>query len=397
MGIDIAALKTKADAAFEAAVNNKDAPVAGIVAGVTDRNGNIYEGQAGYRNLETKVPMDQDTLFYFWSTSKAHTAAALLHLYEQGKIDFQDPAKKYVKELENVEIFDGFDESGNLKTRPAKKDITIHHLLTHTAGFGYFFFNDEYREIFEKTDKCNITQNTIHSISTPLLFEPGEAWNYGASIDWAGIVLERVSGMRLGDYLKKYFYEPLGMNDTKWDRTEADLARQATHYQRGKDGKLTPLPEIMPLKGEQHMGGHGAIGTVRDYLKFLRMWLNEGRAPDGTQILKPETVKFGMEPKLTTQKINNIKTSHPDFSNDVDFPPDADLSWSYGFLVNQGPFPTGRPAGSSFWAGLANLYYWIDIKNGIAGYYASQVLPFNDVTSAPAFYALEGAVYSSLS
>ena len=233
-------------------------------------------------------------------------------------------------------------------------------------------------------------------MNTPLLFDPGEQWEYGSNIDWAGRVVEAISGKRLGEFMQERIFAPLGMNDTAFSMTAAMRARLAHIHQRGDDGELTPLMDFeLPADPEQHMGGHGLYSTALDYAKFIRMWLNDGAGPNG-RVLKKETVEMAAQNGLGKMKIKPLPTFAPTVTNVAEFFPGMPKSWALSFMINDEDAPTGRPAGSLAWAGLANLYYWIDRKNGVGGFWATQLLPFADATSVGGYMDFETAVYNAM-
>ena len=186
------------------------------------------------------------------------------------------------------------------------------------------------------------------------------------------------------------------MTTTAFSMTKAMRAKLARLHQREVDGSLTPLPDFeLPPEPEVHMGGHGLYGTVPDYAKFIRMWLNDGAGPHG-RVLKPETVAMAVKNGLGDMKIKALPAVLPAVTNPAEFFPGIPKSWSLPFMINEEQAPTGRPAGELGWAGLANLYYWIDRKNGVGGYWATQILPFADPASFLGYIAFETAVYDSL-
>lgn len=171
--------------------------------------------------------------------------------------------------------------------------------------------------------------------------------------------------------------------------------RRATIHQRRRDGVLEPLDLVLPQDPEVHMGGHGLYSTVGDYTRFLRMWLNDGMGDHG-RVLEAGTVERAVLSGLDGQQVTMLPGVEPELSNDAEFFPGQRKSWAYTFMVNDEPAPTGRPAGSLAWAGLANLYYWIDRQNGIAGMWAAQVLPFADRASLDGYLEFEAAAYRTL-
>lgn len=368
----------------------------GVVAMATDRNGNFYEGAAGRRSLSGDAPMTTDSVMAIFSTTKALTGTTLMQLVEEGQVRLDDPVKKYVPEIAEIQVLDGFDASGQPRLRAPKRDVTIDHLMLHTAGFSYEFFSHDDLKLRGAKGIPSVVSSTYASIKTCLLFDPGSQWGYGVNIDWVGKVVEAVRGKRLGEVMQERVLAPLGMSDTGFVMTPSMQARRAVIHDRAMDGKLTPLPDlVLPQPPEMDMGGHGLYSTVADYMKFIRMILNDGAGPNG-RVLKPETVEQMSRNGLGALKSGGWITSIPSLSNAGEFFPGLPKSWAYTFQVNEEPTPSGRPAGSLMWAGLANLFYWIDRKNGIGGYWGSQILPFQDVSSYPGFVDFETTVYRHL-
>ena len=391
-------LKDAADEVLRAAVEPNDGRegVPGVVAMATDRNANIYEGAAGKRELGQPAPMTTDTVVGLWSTTKAITGVTVMQLVEEDKISLEDPAKKYVPELGAIGVLEGFDDAGEPKVRPPKSDVTVGQLLLHTAGFGYDFFNADLIKYGEKKNVPSVATCSMASLRSVLLFDPGERWEYGANIDWAGKVVENVTGKRLGDVMSERVFKPLGMNDTGFTMSAAMRERRAATHRRDTEGKLWATDFELPQEPEQHMGGHGLYATVGDYMKFIRMVLNDGAAPGGQRVLRPETVAKMATNALGSLKIKMLPGAIPSLSHDAEFFPGMPKSWGYTWMINDEAAPTGRPAGELAWAGLANLFYWIDRKNGVGGFWATQILPFIDEVSIPGYFAFETAIYDHL-
>ena len=230
---------------------------------------------------------------------------------------------------------------------------------------------------------------------TPLLFDPGDKWEYGTNLDWCGQIVEAITGKRLGEVFKTRIFEPLGMNDTSFDLTDAMRRKLAGVHARGADGSLTPMDFELPANPEVHMGGHGLYATVGDYMRFIRMWLNDG-AGDNGRVLKPETVRMAAQNHLGDKKVTALPGVIPSLSNDAEFFPGQSKSWALTFMINNEQAPTGRPAGALGWAGLANLFYWIDRANGFGGFWATQILPFGDPASFVGYLNFETAFYDSV-
>ena len=387
-------MREKIDGVLSGAV--ADGAVPGVVAGVTNADAELYLGGFGERVLGGGDEMTPDTVGWIASMTKAITGAAAMQLVEQGRLDLDAPASEVVPQLADAAVLEGFDNDGNPRTRPPRRAITLRHLLTHTSGFSYEIWSDTIGRYLEATGTPGIISCENAALTTPLLFDPGDGWDYGINIDWAGKMVETVSGRTLGQYLREHFFEPLGMNDTAFRITDAMRARLAKIHQRGEDGSLEPQMELeIPQEPEFEMGGGGLYGTVGDYLRFIRMILNRGRA-NGERVLRPETVDMMSRNQMGEIRVCELKTAIPPFSNDAEFFPGMPKSWGLSFMINDEEAPTGRSAGSLGWAGLANSFFWIDPAKGIGGAYLTQVLPFIDEKAFPLYIAFESAAYDAL-
>jgi methyl acetate hydrolase len=366
----------------------------GVAAIVTDRAGTIYAGAAGTRVIGREADMTTDTVCAIFSTTKAITATACLQLAEDGRLDLDAPARAYAPAIGRVQVIEGFDADGRPKLRAPRREITTRMLLLHMAGFGYDYRNETYARLAREHGQPSVATATRASIETPLLFDPGEAWEYGSGMDWAGQVVEGITGRRLGEAFSRIF-APLGMADTAFTMRPDMRARLARVHQRAADGSLEPLDLVLPQDPELHMGGHGLYSTPLDYAKFIRMWLNDGAGPGG-RVLRPETVAMAARSGLGGMKIAPPRTTNPSLALDAELFPGLPTSWGLGFMINEEEAPTGRPAGSLGWAGLANLFFWIDRHNGIGGFWASQVFPYGDQAAFGGYLDFEAAVYDGL-
>lgn len=383
-------LQQTIDALFQDAVSKGEVP--GVVATVTNGNETLYEGAFGERSLGSGAAMTPDTVVWIASMTKALTGLAAMQLVEQGRLELDSPASTIIPYLGEVQVLDGFTESGEPITRAPKQPITLRHLLTHTAGFSYEIWNDSIIRYQDVQGLPGVTTCENAALTTPLLFDPGEKWDYGINIDWVGKMVEAVSGQRLGAYMQDYIFAPLEMTSTAFKLTSDMRSRLATIHQRGDDDGLTPLELEIPQEPEFEMGGGGLYSTVGDYLKFIRAMLNQGKS-NGKAILKPETVSMMSRNQMGECRVSELKTAMPPLSNSAEFFPGLEKTWGLTFMINAESAPTGRSAGSLAWAGLANSYYWIDPTRGVGGVYATQILPFADAKSLPLYYAFETAVY----
>jgi methyl acetate hydrolase len=383
-----------ADAILDGVVTSNPR-VTGVVAMVTDRHRNIYEGAAGKRRLDQPADMTTDSVFAIFSTTKAITGTAVLQLVEEGKLDLDAPAKTYAPDIGRLQVIEGFDDKGEPRLRAPKRDITTRMLMVHSAGLSYDFINHTYNRLAQEKGQPSVITASKASLMTPLLFDPGERWEYGTNMDWCGQIVEAITGRRLGEVFKTRIFEPLGIRDTTFELTDAMRRKLASIHARNADGSLTPMDFELPANPEIHMGGHGLYGTIGDYMRFIRMWLNDGAGEHG-RVLKAETVRMAEKNHLGNNKVTAITGVITSLANDAEFFPGQSKSWALSFMINDEQAPTGRPAGALGWAGLANLFYWIDRQNGFGGYWATQILPFGDPTSFIGYMNFETAFYESL-
>ena len=300
-----------------------------------------------------------------------------MQLVEQGKLSLDEPIGKLLPDLATPQVLEGFDAKGEPKLRPAKKPITLRHLMTHTAGFCYDMWNGDMGKYLEKTGTPSIISCQNAALKTPIMTDPGTRWEYGINIDFVGKAVEAASGKRLDAYLRDHMFAPLGMNDTGFKIRDSQRKRLVGMHARGEDGSLAPIPFELEQNPEFHMGGGGLYGTAADYIKFTQMILNKGRG-NGNQLLKPETVALMGQNHIGDLTMGKMTTMAPMYTNDVDLYPDIVKKWGLCFLINTAKTPEGRSAGSLAWAGLANTYFWIDPARNVAGVILMQLLPFAD-------------------
>jgi methyl acetate hydrolase len=363
----------------------------GVAAAAANQDGIIYQGAFGTRDLATGAPMTTDTVVWIASMTKAVTAACAMQLVEQGKLSLDNDLAVILPELGRVQVLHGFDTDGKPRLRAPKRAITLRHLLTHSSGYAYDMWNADILRYQQATGIPGVISCQNASLQLPLAFDPGEKWEYGISIDWAGKAVEAVSGKTLDHYMHDNLFAPLGMTDTGFRIGDSQRQRLAKIHTRTPDGLVSTDTEI-PQDPEFHMGGGGLYATVGDYLKFARMIMHGGTL-DGVQVLQPATVATMSQNAMGDLVCNPMKTAVPWATNDVDFV--AGMKWGLSFMINPEPLPTGRSAGSLSWAGLANSYFWIDPVRQVAGVYATQVLPFFDATAVQTFQAFETAVYDA--
>ncbi len=375
------------------AVESKAMP--GIVAVAATDKGMLYEGAFGKRELGKDAPMTPDTVVWIASMTKAITATAAMQLVESGKLALERPASDVVPELAAAKVLEGFDAGGKPRLRAPRRPITLRHLLTHTAGFAYEIWEPAVAQYQTATGTPGITTCTNAALTTPLMFDPGDRWEYGINMDWAGKMVEAVSGKKLDRYFQEHIFGPLGMQDTSFKLSPSQRARLASVHQRGDKGALAPIEFGLPEEPEFLMGGGGLYGTAGDYLTFAQMIMHDGSFK-GARVLRPETVGLMAQNHIGALEVGPFKTAMPALSNDLELFPGMSKKWGLSFLINTQQAPTGRSAGSLAWAGLANTYFWIDRARRVSGVFLSQVFPFYDDTAIDLLVKFETEVYRAL-
>lgn len=369
--------------------------IAGATAFVGNRAGIISSHAAGVSDPATGAAMAPDTIFQIASMTKAITSVAAMQLVEQGRLTLDAPIEAVLPALATPQVITGFDDAGNAMLRPATRPITLRHLLTHTSGLGYAFMSADMLRAFGPAGPP--APGSIASVTSPLLFDPGERWEYGVSTDWVGFAVEAASGQSLGRYMAEHILGPLGMADTGFTLSDAQMARRAAMLSRGKDGAFTHFPVEMNggADAEFDSGGGGLMSSGPDYMRFVRMVLNGGSL-DGAVILKPETITEMRRNQIGQLRAGKMDSVMPMFSHPYDGFPDMHTGWGLGFLINPETGPNGRAAGSLAWAGIANSFYWIDPASDVAGVLMMQFLPFGDPHALALYAAFERAVYEML-
>ena len=369
--------------------------VPGVVAVAADAGGVVYEGAFGRREIGDGRAMTRDTVFWIASMTKAVTSAAAMQLVERGRLHLDEPLGGLLPGLAAPEVLEGFDAEGAPRLRPARRPITLRHLLTHTAGFGYNIWNREIDRYMAATGLPAPGSGQLAALAAPLLFDPGERWNYGISTDWVGRAVEAASGQSLDAYFEEHIFTPLGMTETGFVLRPEQRARRVGMHQRTADGTLVPVAFETPQAPEFFGGGGGLHSTAGDYLRFARMILGRGRV-DGAELLRPETVDLMATNQIGALTVGALRSALPERSNDAEFFPGMVKRWGLGFLITTEDAATGRAAGSLTWAGLANCYYWIDPHRQVTGVLLIQILPFVDPAVMQLYASFERALYDAL-
>ncbi|HEY4042835.1 MAG TPA: serine hydrolase domain-containing protein [Rhodopila sp.] len=374
------------DQALRQAVNAQTVP--GTVAIGANDKGIVYEGAFG-------PGVTADSVFWIASMTKAITATACMQLVEQGKLQLEQPMGKLLPQLAEPKVLEGFDANGAPKLRPAKRPITLRHLLTHTAGFTYSIWSEPMGRYEKVTGTPFVGECKNATFNSPLVFDPGDRWEYGINMDWVGKAVEAISDQSLEVYFRENIFAPLGMTDTGFLISSAQKARVVPMFSRQQDGTLKPMAFEMPQRPEFFMGGGALFSTPRNYMAFLQMLLHNGTF-NGARVLKPETVALMGQNHIGDLDVVTLKTVVPASSNDANLFPGMVQKWGLSFDINTEPGPAGRSAGSLAWAGLFNTYFWVDPMKHVTGVIMTQLLPFADEQVLKLFAAFESGLYKAV-
>ena len=374
------------DQLLQDAVDRKDIP--GVVAIVANRDRILYHQSFGKMDVMNGVEMQKDTIFGIASMTKPITSVAVMMLYEEGRLDLDDPISQYLDWLSNPEVIISFDEEdGTYSTKPAEREITIRHLLTFTAGFGYSFANSLMALLVEKTGK---TESEL-----PLLHEPGEKWTYGMEVRVLGELVEELSGRTLPQFLKERIFDPLGMSDTFYVLPAEKYPRWVTRHQR-ENGILRERPN--PEKQRPFIvGDAGLLSTAPDYVRFLQMLLSGGRF-NGNRILSEASIRLMTQNQIGELVVEIQRGPYPLLSRAFPLGARRGDKFGLGFQIAVADGKEGhlRSPGSYSWSGLSNTHFWVDPEKGIVAVILMQVLPFYDETCIAVYQGFEELIYEHL-
>jgi CubicO group peptidase (beta-lactamase class C family) len=365
----------------------------GLVGAVADRAGLLHEYCHGLRATNGAQAMTTDTVFWLASMTKLVTTIAVMRLVESGDLDLDAPVAPLLPELAHPDVLIGFAGDGGAMTRPAQVPITLRHLLTHTSGLGYEAMN---RQLLAARGPLGPPAATsLASLKGLLATDPGAGWTYGYGIDWAGIAIERQTGVSLDRYLSETLFLPLGMHDTGFSVPPAAADRVAATHLRDDAGGFAIIPTLAGVSEdwEFRSGGAGLHGTATDYLRLLRMVLRDGEL-DGTRFLAEQTVAMLWENQIGDLVAGRLDTANPALVHRFDPVPGQTCGWSLLGVCNPLPVAHARSAGSAAWAGLAGTFFWIDRAADLCGVLLAQLLPFGDPALRRVQRDFEAAAYA---
>jgi CubicO group peptidase (beta-lactamase class C family) len=357
----------------------KDKQIAGAVTMVVRRGKVAFLKAQGMQDREASKPMPADAIFRICSMTKPITSVAVMMLYEEGKFQLEDPISKYLPEFKNPKVLVK-PATGVPYTIPATREITIRDLLRHTSGLTYNWNTD----LGKMYDDANVATGIMEYDGTiedsvkrlaaqPLLFNPGDRWEYSLGVDVLGRLVEVVSGMPLDEFFRTRIFEPIGMKDTSFYPPQDKVNRLATAYGIF-DGKLTRFPDKpvtdgylvysadYPYAGPKKLfsGGGGLVSTAEDYARFCQMMLDNGMA-NGKRLLSRKSVEL-----MTHDQLGKIG-------------PDQGFGLGFGVEGVKGPMDELGSPGSYAWGGFFYTSFTIDPKEQMIVIFMAQLHPAGDV------------------
>ena len=367
--------------------------IPGAVAMVGNEREVVHASAFGPSSRPDGRPHSLDDVFMIASMSKAVTSVAGAQLLEQGRYSLDQPVEELLPEIAETKVLTGFDSADRPVLRAPRAKPTIRHLFTHTSGHSSDVWNASslrYRQVEQLPGTATCKKAAF---SLPLVFDPGSAWEYSIATDWLGMTVERLSGMRLEEYFRKWIFDPIGMEWTSFIISPRQRAELVPVRGKRAGGGFDTLDFEISQTPEQYMGGAGLYASTGDYLKFLQMFLNRGMGANG-RVLKPETVELMFSNHIGEIEIPVMKTVLPALSVDVHLLPGERKKWSLCGLTNLDDIPGRRRAGSQFWGGLGCSYFWVDPRSRLAGLIMMSYFPFGDADGLAVFDALETESYA---
>ena len=355
----------------------KEDKLVGAVTLVARRGKVVHLAVAGQADAEASKPLKTDAIFRIYSMSKPITTVAAMMLLEEGKFQLADPVAMYLPEFKDVMVY---GEGGAL-VKP-KQPMTIRHLMSHTSGLTYGLFgNTEVDKLYRAANLLSgditLAEFTKKLSALPLMFHPGEQWNYGVSTDVLGRLVEVLSGMTLDEFFRQRIFKPLGMSDSGFDVPAAKLERFTTNYQWGMNpfalseatGKRIvadhPSKSAYARPAKFYSGGGGLVSTAQDYLRFCQMMLNGG-ALDGVRLLSPKSVQL-----MTTDHTKHARNS----PGSVALGKGAGFGLGFQVVTDLADHQRLGSVGTYDWAGAASTSFFIDPQEQLIGIMMTQKFP----------------------
>ena len=383
----------KINQVIEAALEESNIPYAAYA--VTNSKETLFSRSVGYEDLKKTKPLETNAIFRIASMTKALTTSAFMILAKEKELDLHSPAENYIDNLKSLQVA-SVENDEIIYSEPETK-VTLHQLLTHTSGFGYDFHHETLSHLLLDKKIVDLLDKEGKFLEAPLIEQPGKYWHYGIGLGWIGRIIETLSEQSLNDYMTEKLFKPLEMSNTSFDISTIGEDRLPKIYSIEEDGSLIDISELMssPQIDKFAYGGGGVFSCPDDYAKFLRMFLNGGKA-NGENVLSIETVK-----QMTTNQIGELNVPfQPTFNPSIIAPnewfPGIEKKWGYSFMINSEDVPNRRTKGSCAWSGIMNTFFWFDQQKDIGGTIMMQIAPCYHEKPKQVLKRFEEAIYKSI-
>ncbi|KAF9728619.1 transesterase [Paraphaeosphaeria minitans] len=373
---------------------NNGLPLPRVALGAVNKDGSFHFAKAF--GEESKDTMETDAVHYLASSTKIITTIAALQCVEKGLLHLDANIGLVLPQWESPQVLTGFDHNDQPIFKSSTKFITLRHLLTHSSGLAYVFMEPlltRYAQL-PTAEPRNASNGLEQKFYPFLICEPGERWHYSPGVDWAGRMVEKVTSMKLGEYMKAHIFDLVSAKDSTFHLEDREdmRSRRANLWERVGDEIRAPdtVPWADPIRDD--FGGGGLWSTVSDLLKIFSGIL-------GYKLLHEDTVKSMFEPQLkTTAGFDNQPGHSASYRNAIynSVPVESPVNFGLGGLMNLEAVPGRRAARSLTWSGMPNIYWWIDLENGVAGAYLSQLIPTGDDQAVKLFTVFEKFVYRNV-
>jgi len=353
--------------------------LSGALTAVVRRDKLVYLETCGMRDVELAKPVEEDTIFRFYSMTKPITTVAAMMLYEEGRFQLDDPVSKYIPALGNLKVFISGDEN-RYETEATDRDITVRDLMTHTSGLTYGWMEASPVDALYRTNDVNFNggdkplKDQVERLGEmPLLCQPGSQWNYSVATDVLGHLVEVLSGQPLDVYFAERILGPLGMVDTAFHVAPESVDRFAANYSATKDGGLKLADAVADSRFTKpavtFSGGGGLVSTAADYIRFCRL-LARGGELDGVRLLGRKTLQYMTTNHLPGDLASMGQATFAETSYDG-------IGFGLGFSVvlNPAKAQVVGSVGEYAWGGAASTAFWIDPVEDMFVVFLTQLMP----------------------
>lgn len=352
------------DAFLASHVNTGKIP--GAISLIKRKGEIVHHATYGFKSLAEKTKMGHDGIFHIMSMTKPIVTVAFMMLYEEGHFQLNDPVSKYLPQFKDIKVAKDVNSGLDGPTEPAKTEITLAQLLSHTAGFSHGLGGTELDNAtskalyFEPQETIESRVNTL--VSIPMVGHPGEQWYYSASPDVLSLLIEKFSGMSTAEFLQQRLFDPLEMDDTGYNIPKGKQDRWTPVHNFNEEGKMVNSKQQLPVEGNTVYGGtHGLFSSAANYMNFCEMLLNKGQWK-GKQFLSPKTIEI-----MTMNQVGDLYQA-----------PGQGFGFGFGVTTDVAESKSLGSVGQYYWSGAYCTYFFIDPEEELIAILMTQVQPYNN-------------------